>query len=163
MSQVRQTGQPPLHLRGFTLAEVVVALTLFALTAVVITQAVLNAQDTYRRLSQIDPRDEALPYVRQAILSLTERSQVEEGGTVVTPQGLTGEWEAVLLPTQVLDLLLLRYTVEWKDNTGQEAPVIREVYVFRPGWSDSAVRQELRERRQEWFNDLRGGEAGEPP
>jgi prepilin-type N-terminal cleavage/methylation domain-containing protein len=163
MSQVRQTGQPQLHPGGFTLAEVVVALTLFALTAVVITQAVLNAQDTYRRLSQIDPRDEALPYVRQAILSLTERSEVEEGGTVVTPQGLTGEWEAVLLPTQVLDLFLLRYTVEWKDNTGQEAPVTREVYVFRPGWSDSAVRQELRDRRLEWFNELRGGEAAEPP
>ena len=65
---------------GFTLLEVLVALSIFALAAVVLGSAYLNVLNSYETLSRGLQVSEDFAYARQLVLREPDRLKLEEGG-----------------------------------------------------------------------------------
>jgi prepilin-type N-terminal cleavage/methylation domain-containing protein len=155
---------------GFTLAETVVAMSLFALAATVLCQAALNARLGLQRLDEHGSPQFKLDWIRDDILAIANRKTLEEGGEMVFPQhvrkkpregdeeaGLAGEtitarWEAEIFPTPVLDVHQLNITVELEQGEEMAEPLTGSYYVYRPGWyEDADGRDSLQtEKQDEW-------------
>ncbi len=151
---------------GFTLAEVVVALIIFGVAAVVLGQAV---SDTLRALTQSNRRD-PLSYpvyrVRTHALALTTRDLVEEGGELEVPiakrnketasvetETIRIRWEAEVRPTNLLNFYLLELTIRLESGGMGTDQLETQYMAYRPGWSDSDEMERLVEQKEETFKE----------
>jgi prepilin-type N-terminal cleavage/methylation domain-containing protein len=73
--------------RGFTLLEVLVALTIFAMAAVMLASAYLNVLNSYEVVSRGVQINEDFAFARQQVLTEPDRKKVEEGGEFDTAGG----------------------------------------------------------------------------
>jgi general secretion pathway protein I len=136
--------------RGFTLIEVLVSLAIFALAAVVLSVAYLNIIGSYRSLGAQHQSDEDWKLLRAVVLTEPELAKVEEGGRITLPGGRQLNWKAKAEPTHVADLFQLTLEAEVPASGDMEEWKQRQVlHLFRPGWSDPAEREELREKTRQ--------------
>ena len=75
--------------RGFTLLEVLVALSIFALAAVVLGTAYVNVLNSYAVASRLNEGREEVSFARSLLLAEAELKKVEEGGEFDS----VGKWE----------------------------------------------------------------------
>lgn len=163
---------------GFSLAEVVVALTLFTLAAFVLGRTVVdNLHVLY--LNRGFDEGYVLEAVRREVLTRTSRSALEEGGEmeVVTPRRGAVEreetenrtvrvrWEVEILPTKLLDVHSILAEVRTQD--GDDAAVYPfQLFVYRPGWSERETQMQLEEVKGQEFrrrSEARGESIGGNP
>ena len=71
---------------GFTLPETIVAMSLFALAATALCQAAIHAHLGLMRLEQKGEAHLKFDWVREEILTITDRAVIEEGGELVFPR-----------------------------------------------------------------------------
>lgn len=159
-------GQASAGKRAFTLAEVVVGVLLFGLAATVLTQAVSNGLNAYRLSQSGDSLDYPMHRVRDHVLSLATRDQLEEGGEIEVPvavrdgeggsdrtEVIRARWEAEAFPTKILDFFVVELKATMEAG-GNDASVREESYmVYRPGWSESEEEERLLEVKEEEFED----------
>ena len=159
---------------GFTLAETVVAMSLFAVAAVALCQAAINARHGLMRLEHREAGYMRIDWVRDDILAITDRNKLEEGGEMVFPQHvrktpkdgdeedapgdtIQASWEVEILPTSVLDVHQLNIELTMEQGEEISEPQTASYYVYRPGWYEDgdgrgsllAEKQEAWERLQE--------------
>jgi general secretion pathway protein I len=136
--------------QAFTLIEVLVSLAIFALAAVVLSVAYLNIIGSYRSLGVQHQGDEDWKLLRAVVLTEPELAKVEEGGRIALPGGRELNWKAQVEPTNVADLFQLTLEAEVPASGDSEEWQQRQVlHLFRPGWSDPAEREELREKTRQ--------------
>jgi general secretion pathway protein I len=135
---------------GFTLIEVLVALAIFALAAVVLGAAYVNILTSYDAVSRRSEHEQELRWVRAAVMAEPDREVVEKGGTLPLPDHRALQWTAVVEPASVADLFRVRFRCEIPvpDRT---KPWVREeiFFLLRPTWSDPAERDRLRQQSRE--------------
>ncbi|HEX2861752.1 MAG TPA: hypothetical protein VHN79_08930, partial [Lacunisphaera sp.] len=123
----------------------------------VLSVAYLNIIGSYRALGAHQQADEDWKLLRAAVLTEPDREEVEKGGRISLPAGRTLHWKAKIDPTQVADLFLLTIEADAPAAGDFEAWQRRQVlHLLRPGWSDPAEREELREKTRQRIARERG-------
>lgn len=67
--------------KGFTLVEVTVALALFGIAVVVLTQSFLGGMFSLESFKFDNPEDKDLHFIYSTVISLEKRADVENGGS----------------------------------------------------------------------------------
>ena len=130
---------------GFTLMEVLIALAIFALAAVVLGAAyvnVLNGYEVARRATVSDPE---VQFARSQLLSQADVDLARQGGEFESGDGRHVLWTAAIDPTNEADLFTVTFDCEIAGKDAIPTKKAREVFrVLRPTWSIGTDRTTLR-------------------
>lgn len=145
--------------------EVLIALALFALSAVILVDGAFIASRVAREMKDTRELEQDLLWVRSEVLKIADYEKFSEGGELeALSMGGVG-WEATVEMTEVLDLykVVLRLEYEGNEDYGIE-PGEREssMYLLRPTWGNhrefSSDRTRLlddRRRKMQEYQDER--------
>lgn len=150
---------------AFTLVEVLIALAIFALAAVVLGAAYINVLNAYSRVADAMRDEQDVQFARHALLLETDREEAEEGGEFETADNRSVRWEAQIEPTEVADLFDVTFSCELGRTTDAEAEtIVQRFRLLRPTWSiedeRETRRREAADRIAELNRTLPGGEVG---
>jgi len=141
---------------GLSLVEVVVALAIFAMAAVVLTDAFVNTLLARERSVNNDTYNRDIRAVRMQLLLEANRESAEDGGSYETLSNSTANWEASIEPTNVIDLFQVEFSIEFqKPQEDQEASYKETLYLLRPTWSESDERSNLLQEKRETLESER--------
>ena len=152
---MRRTGSAP---RAFTLVEVLVALAVLAVAAVVLGAAYVNLLQTHAALRDRDGSSADIAWAREALLAEADRAEAERGGDVVLPDGRTATWRATITPAAVSDLfdVTLEVSAPPSSGAGELVRTSETLRLLRPTWSTPAERERLRELARQRLERQRG-------
>lgn len=140
---------------AFTLVEVLLALMLFALSAVVLGAAYLNVLNGYEMVRQNQAVEEDIRFVRSLVLQEPDRDEVERGGEIDSLYLGRVSWRTYLEQTPTPDLFHVSIEIDYEGSGNQ--PSRREVQQFivmRPSWSDPAERDRVSAEMDQRFEEL---------
>lgn len=141
---------------GFSLIEVVVALALFAMAAVVLSDTFVNALLARERGVSNDARNRDIRAVRMQLLLEPNRDMAEEGGAYVTLSNGSANWQSEIEPTNVIDLFQVQLQIKFLEpQDDQEASYQETLYLLRPTWSESDERSNLLQEKKDALLDER--------
>ena len=141
---------------GFSLIEVVVALAIFAMAAVVLSNTFVNTLLARERGVNNDARNRDIRAVRMQLLLEPNREDAEKGNTYETLNNGSANWEAKIEPTNVVDLFQVNFRIEFtKPQDDQEATYQETLYLLRPTWSESDERADLLQDKKSALNNQR--------
>ena len=134
-----------LRVRGFTLIEVTLALAVFSMSVVVLTQAFVNALVSLNTLESETNYQSAFRFVRSIVIQEPRLDVLEQGGEIETLSYGTAYWETEIDATQVSDLFKLNLKIKIAPAEKGEKPNIYEqdLFLLRPTWSDPGERAAL--------------------
>jgi len=98
------TAPHPRAVRGFTVVEVLAALSIFAFAAVMMASAYLNVLNSYEAAARGAVVDEDFAFARQQVLREPDPRRLEEGGEFETAGGRRAKWSAEIAPTTIADV-----------------------------------------------------------
>jgi general secretion pathway protein I len=131
--------------RGFTLIEVLVALAIFALTAVVLGGAYLNVLNSYEAARRANVSDEAVYFARSQLLTQSNL-QSAQGGAEFDDGDRHVKWTADIEPENTTDLFAVTFTCTITEPTAPGPRSVVETFdLLRPTWSDPVARSTLRQ------------------
>ena len=147
-------ARPP----GFTLLEVLVSLTIFAMAAVMLASSYPNVLNSYETVSRGVQINEDFAFARQQILNEPDRKKVEEGGEFDTAGGRRAKWSAEIESTSVADVYKVTFTCEVADPTRTEPDrQVQSFIVLRPTWVvDPGERSKLKEDAKTRILEIQG-------
>jgi len=135
---------------GFTLLEVLVALAIFALAAVVLGATYVNALNAYEAATRRNGYSEDLRFARMVVLTEPDRKKVEEGGDLDLGGGKRARWQADVASTNTVDLFSVTWTCDITDPARPEPYRTSQTFLLlRPTWSDPVERATLLEQVRE--------------
>jgi general secretion pathway protein I len=160
----RDRGKALRRHRGFTLLEVLVALMIFSMVAVVLGSSYLNILNSYEAVNRGVQIGEDFAFARQLVLTEPDREKLEQGGEFETSGGRRAAWTVEIQSTNLPDLFDVTFTCEINDPTRNEPErVVQTFRLFRPTWStDAAERGKLKEDVKARIYELQGKEAQKP-
>jgi type II secretory pathway pseudopilin PulG len=122
---------------GFMLVEVLIALALFGLSAVILVDGAFVATRVARDMEDTRELEQDLIWARSQILGISDYEKFSEGGDIEALSMGEVTWETEVEMTDVLDLyrVVLRLDYDGNEDYGVE-PGTREsaMYLFRPTW-----------------------------
>ncbi len=141
---------------GFSLIEVVVALAIFAMSAVVLTDTFVNSLLAREKGVGNDTRNRDIRAVRMQLLLEPNRDDAEDGDTYETLSNGVASWEADIEPTNVIDLFQVQLRVDFEEpQDEQEASYQETLYLLRPTWSESDERSDLLQEKKDALRNRR--------
>jgi general secretion pathway protein I len=144
------------HRPGFTLIEVLVALAIFMMMAVVLGMTYINILNAYEIASQSVMRDDDVRFARAALMAEADREIVERGADFDGGNGRRVQWKAVIEPTNTADLFAVTFTCEITSPEYPKPVVTEETFrLLRPTWSEPADRDKLRAEAKTRIAELR--------
>jgi general secretion pathway protein I len=130
---------------AFTLVEVLVALAIFVMMAIVLGSAYLNVLNAYELAARSAQRDEDVRFARATLLAEADRDKAEEGGEFTGENGRKVAWRATIEQAPVADLFEVTFRCELNAPEMKKPEVVEEVFrLLRPTWSEAAERDKLR-------------------
>ena len=142
---------------AFTLLEVLVALAIFALAAVVLGATYVNALNAYEAATRRNAYDEDLRFVRAALLTEPDRDKVEEGGELDLGTNRRARWQAEIASTNTVDLFSVTWTCEITDPARREPYRVTQTFLLlRPTWSDPVERSTLLDQAKQRILQIQG-------
>lgn len=143
--------------KGFTLLEVIVALAVFALAAVVLGSAYVNVLAAYESAARGNQTDEDVRFARAQLLAEPDHDKAETGGDFTSPGGRPVKWRATIASTQTADLFTVTFVCELGGAAGVEARTVTENFtVMRPTWADPTENTKLKQDAQDRIAKLQG-------
>jgi general secretion pathway protein I len=144
--------------RGFTLVEVLVALTIVAMAVVVLGASYLNVLNSYEVVRRGVLINEDFAFARQQVLRQPDRKKLEQGGEFETADGRRARWEVEITSTAMPDLFNVAFTCEITDSQRPEPErVVQAFTVLRPTWSvDAGERGKLKEEIKRRIQEIQG-------
>lgn len=130
---------------AFTLIEVLFALAIFALAAVVLAGGYINVLNGYEVAKRATVNDPDVQFARSQLLAQADVELARQGGDFSTPDGRTVRWKATIEPTESADLFLVTFECDIAATTTAKEQKMQQVFrVLRPTWSVAADRSTLR-------------------
>jgi general secretion pathway protein I len=150
----------PRHARaGFTLIEVMMALVIFAMTAVVLGSAFVNVLNSYEIAQKSNATDEDLYFARSQLLSQADL-QTAENGAEFDDGDHHVKWTADIEPADTTDLFSVAFTCTISEGTAAEPrKVVENFMLLRPTWSDPAAQSTLRQNAASRIALVQGKQA----
>jgi general secretion pathway protein I len=143
--------------RAFTLVEVIVALAIFGLAAVVLGAAYVNVLNAYELAQKSNQSDQDVRFARSLLLAEPDHDKAERGGDFDAGNGRHVQWQAKIEPTLVTDLFQVTFTCQLTDSSGGNLPLVTEVFtVLRPTWAEPVENGKLREGAIDRIRELQG-------
>lgn len=147
--------------RAFTIIEVLVALTIVAMAAIVLGTAYINVLLGYEHAERSTMVDADVRFAREILFRMPELEDVEDGDDFETADGRRVIWRALVEPTIVPDLFDVEFEVELIDeNSGEGQIVVERFRLLRPTWSEDdesdLLRQEMRDDMEQYLAGVRG-------
>ena len=141
---------------AFSLIEVVVALALFAMAAVVLSASFVNALLAREKGLSNDVRNADIRAVRMQLLLEPNLEDAEDGDRYETLSNGEANWQATIEPSNIVDLFRVQLMIEFMDPQDDQQPNYQEtLYLLRPTWSESGERSELLEDKRDALQDSR--------
>ena len=129
---------------GFTLLEVLAALLIFSLTAVVLGGAYLNVLNSYEVAQRSNATEGAVYFARSQLLSQADLALAQAGAEFDDGDSHV-KWSAEAEPANTTDLFTVTFTCVVSDPSARQPRTVVETFMLlRPTWSDPAARSELR-------------------
>ena len=142
---------------AFSLIEVVIALAIFAMAAVVLTETFVNSLLAREKGVSNDARNRDIRAVRMQLLLEPNREDAKDGSTYETVSNGSANWKAEIEPTNVVDLFQVNFRIEFmKPQDDQEATYQETLYLLRPTWSEPGERADLLGNKKETLENQRG-------
>lgn len=142
---------------GFTLLEVLVALAIFAMGAIVLGSAYVNVLASYVVINRTTNHDDDIYFARAALYREADLQRAEEGDEFESHDGRRVRWSAEIEPTNVADLFTVQFTCELQDRDEQQPRVVTQTFrLLRPTWSDPGDRELLRSEARERILEFQG-------
>jgi general secretion pathway protein I len=146
---------------AFTLIEVLVALSIFAMAAVVLGASYVNVLLSYETAASSTQGDEEVKFARAQLLAIADPKKIEEGGDFDSTGGRRVHWSAQIESTETADLFLVHFLCEINDPAAPDTPKIAQNFrVLRPTWSDPAERDKLRQEARQRIQELNANNGG---
>jgi general secretion pathway protein I len=147
---------------AFTLLEVLMALVIFALAAVVLGSAYVNVLNSYDIAARGTVVDVDFAYARQIVTTEPDRTKLEQGGEFDTSGGRHARWSVEITATTMPDLFNVAFTCELSDPSRPEPQKVTESFVLlRPTWSiDPAEQGKLKEDVKARIMEIQGKKQG---
>ena len=133
------------RIRGFSLLEVLLALVIFALAAVVLAAGYLNVINSYTAIGRGNFDSQDVAFARQAVLQQADLAMVQKGDDYETADGKRIKWTAAVEPTTVTDLFTVIFTCTISPSSGEAKTSEETFMLLRPTWSEPASRTTLRQ------------------
>ncbi len=144
---------------GFTLIEVVVALMIFALTAVVLGGAYVNVLNSYEIARKANLNDEDVSFARSQLLTQPDL-QTAQTGAEFDDGDRHVKWTAEIDPANTTDLFTVTLTCTITESTAAEPRTVVETFMLtRPTWSDPTARSQLRQDAADRIALVQGKQA----
>ncbi len=141
---------------GFSLIEVVVALAIFAMAAVVLSDTFVNALLAREKGLSNDVYNRDIQVVRMQLLLEPNRDNAEDGNTYETLSNGSANWESSIEPTNVVDLFKVEFRIEFSEPQKDQEAVYKEtLYLLRPTWSESDERSNLLQEKKDALRNSR--------
>ena len=157
---MRRSSQPfhPKRGRGFTLLEVLIALCIFAMAAVVLGSAYMNILNSYEVVARGTVVNEDFAFARQQVLNEPDRKKLEQGGEFETAGGRHARWSVEIETSTVADVYKVTFTCEITDPARTEPDKqVQTFMLLRPTWVvDIAERSKLKEDAKTRIMELQG-------
>ncbi len=160
----RKSKTPPAA-RAFSLVEVLVALTIFALSAIILGSAYVNVLNSYAVAGRYAQTNEDLAFARSLVVTQPDITKLENGGEFEGASGRRVKWSAEITPTTTADVFTVVFTCEITDPTQpQPDKTVQTFMLLRPTWSiDPAARSQLRQDAKTRIYEIQGKTAGTGP
>lgn len=140
---------------GFTIIEVMVALAILALAAIVLGAAYVNVLNSYAIAGRSRDADEDVKFARMQLLAEPDVKKLEVGNDFESVGDRKVRWTARAEPTAIADLFTVTFECEVTDLTQLEPRKITETFMLlRPTWSDPLERAKLREEARARIAEL---------
>lgn len=137
--------------------EVLVALAIFALTAIVLGAAYVNVLNAYLIVGKANQTTEDLAFARAQLLAEPDRKLIEEGGEFESTNSRRVKWSATIASTTINDLFTVTFVCEITDPATTEPDKITETFtLLRPTWSEPVERGQLFEEVKVRIQELQG-------
>jgi general secretion pathway protein I len=131
--------------QAFTLLEVMVALAVFALTAVVLGGAYLNVLIGYQVAGRDRSEEQDLAFARQELMQETDLQTAEAGDKFSSADSRDVAWTAAIDPTNTADLFTVTLTCVISASANDPSrTIVQKFMLLRPSWSDPTDRSKLR-------------------
>jgi general secretion pathway protein I len=131
--------------RGFTLIEVLLALMIFGLTAVVMGAAYLNVLNSYEAAQHSNLDDDEVAFARSQLLAISDLPTAQAGQEYDDGDRHV-KWTAEVDPTSTTDLFTVAFTCVISPSGGASPKTVTETFMLmRPTWSDPTDRTTLRQ------------------
>lgn len=126
--------------------EVLVALAVFAMAAVVLASAYINVLNAYALVGRGDSRDENVRFARAQLLAEPDRKKAEQGDDFEAGEGVRVKWSATIEPTTTADLFHVIFVCDLNDPkaTAPATPTKETFMLLRPTWSEGGDAAKLR-------------------
>jgi general secretion pathway protein I len=136
---------------AFTLVEVLMAIMIFAFSAVILASAYVNVLNGYLLVERQAQSNADLVFARSFVLTEPDRKKLEQGGEFDTTNGRHARWEVEIVSTATADLFTVKFTCTI-GASGEADPqkTVETFTVLRPTWSiDPSERSKLREEAKQ--------------
>lgn len=141
---------------AFTLIEVLIALTIFAMASTYLTSTFVSALTARERSVGNDLLHADLRAVRMQLLLEPNLEDAEDGGTYPTLNHGEASWQAVIEATEIVDLFEVELSIEFSDPPEEGASGYQErLFLLRPTWSEADERSQLLEDKRSALQDSR--------
>lgn len=147
--------------RAFTIVEVLVALSIVMMAAIVLGAAYINVLLGYEHAERATKVDADVRFAREILFRQPDLDEVEDGDDFETADGRRILWRARVEPTRVPDLFDVEFEVEIiNENSGEGEIVTERFRLLRPTWSEDdesgRLRQEMRDDIEQYLRGVRG-------
>jgi general secretion pathway protein I len=130
---------------GFSLIEVLAALLIFTLTAVVLGGAYLNVLNSYEVAQRSNVNDNDVTFARSQLLTQSDLPTAQAGAEFDDGNRHV-KWTAEIDPADTTDLFTVTFTVVITEpGAAPTKTVVESFMLLRPTWSDPSARTTLRQ------------------
>lgn len=152
MQSNRRTGP------AFTLIEVLLALVIFALTAVVLGGAYVNVLNSYEVARRANVNDEDVSFARSQLLTQSDLPTAQAGAEFDDGDRHV-KWTAEVEPANTTDLFTVTFTCVLTEPRVDTRTVVETFMLLRPTWSDPTARTTLRQNAANRIAQYQGKQA----